>query len=147
MRVRSLMVALTVSALVAGSGLVWTTQMASAVAAAPAPAPLIASAQVSGDQTTLTLTGLNFAAAAGESTDGVLPSVSLALTPLPVTASSPTLVTATLPSPLEAGTYLVLLQRTDDQAATFYVTVGAVGPQGPAGPASPSEVGTGAVWQ
>ena len=145
MRVRSLMVALTVSALVAGSALVWTTQMASAVEA-PAPAPLIASAQVSGDQT-LTLTGLNFAAAAGESTDGVLPSVSLALTPLPVTASSPTLVTATTPAPLEAGTYLVLLQRSDDQAATFYVTVGAVGPEGPAGPASPLGVGTGAVWQ
>ena len=146
MRVRSLMVALMVSALVAGSALVWTTQMASAVEA-PAPAPLIASAQVSGDQTTLTLTGLNLAAAAGESTDGVLPSVSLALTPLPLTASSPTLVTATLPAPLEAGTYLVLLQRSGDQAATFYVTVGAVGPQGPAGAASPLGVGTGAVWQ
>ena len=73
--------------------------------------------------------------------------MSLALTPLPLTASSPTLVTATLPAPLEAGTYLVLLQRSGDQAATFYVTVGAVGPQGPAGAASPLGVGTGAVWQ
>ena len=116
-----------------------------AVVAAPPPplaAPLIASAQVSADQTTLTLTGLNFATTG--SLDGPLPSLSLALTPLPVTASSATWATATLPSPLNAGTYLLVLQRGDAEAATFYVTVGAVGPQGPTGPAGD---GSGAVWQ
>ena len=47
--------------------------------AAALAAPLIASAQVSADQTTLTLTGLNFAVL--ERTDGALPRVSLALNP------------------------------------------------------------------
>ena len=72
------------------------------------------------------------------------PSVSLAPIPLPVTASSATWATATLPSPLNAGTYLLVLHRSDAEAATFYVTVGAVGPQGPAGPAGG---GSGAVRQ
>ena len=133
------------SALVAGAVLVWAAgSVVPVVAAPPVPlaAPLIASAQVSADQTTLTLTGLNFATTG--SLDGALPSVSLALTPLPVTGSSATWVTATLPSPLNAGTYLLVLQRGDEEAATFYVTVGAVGPQGPTGPA---EGGSGAVWQ
>ena len=129
-----------------GSALViWAAGSAVAVVAAPPPplaAPLIASAQLNADQTTLTLTGLNFAATGGG--EGVPPSVSLALTPLPVTASSATWATATLPSPLNAGTYLLVLQRGDEEAATFYVTVGAVGPPAPAGPAGG---GSGAVWQ
>ena len=146
MRTRMRLMAWLGSALV-GSALIWAAGSAVAVVAAPpAPlaAPLIASAQVSADQATLTLTGLNFAATAAEGGEGVPPSVSLALTPLPVTASSATWVTATLPSPLNAGTYLLVLQRSDAEAATFYVTVGAVGPQGPAGPAGG---GSGAVWQ
>ena len=149
MRTRTMMIAWMGSALVVGAALVWVTGPAAAVGAAPpAPraAPLIASATVSADQATLTLTGLNFAAAATEGADGAPPSVSLALTPLPVTASSPTAVTATLPSPLEAGSYLLLLSRGDDQAAAFHVTIGAVGPPGPAG--SESEGGDGgAIWQ
>ena len=145
MRTRARVMAWLGSVLVAGAVVTWAAGPAVAVVAVPPPplaAPLIASAQVSADQTTLTLTGLNFAVL--ESTDGALPSVSLALTPLPVTASSPTLVTATLPSPLEAGTYLLLLQRSDAEAATFYVTVGAVGPQGLPGQAGG---GSGGVWQ
>lgn len=51
--------------------------------------------------------------------------MSLALTTLPVTAWSATSVTAALPSPLEAGTYLLLLTRSDQQTAAFYVTVDA----------------------
>ena len=51
--------------------------------------------------------------------------MSLALTPLPVTASSATAVTAALPASLEAGTYLLLLTRGDRQTAAFYVTVDA----------------------
>ena len=147
MRRRRMMLAWLGSALVVGAALVWATGLAAAPAAALA-GPLIASAQVSEDQTTLTVTGLNFAPAPAANGDAGLaprPGVSLALTPLPVTASAATSVTATLPSPLAAGTYLLLLSRSDEQAATFYVTVGAVGPRGPAGPAA---VGTaGAVWQ
>ena len=149
MRTGRMMLAWLGSALVVGAALVWATGLA-VVAAPPAPlaAPLIASAQVSEDQATLTITGLNFATAPAENGDAgpaTPPGVSLALTPLPVTASAATSVTATLPFPLAAGTYLLLLSRSDEQAATFYVTVGAVGPRGPAGPAA---VGTaGAVWQ
>ena len=98
MRTRMMTVAWMGSALLVGAALVWVTGPAAAIGAAPpAPraAPLIASATVSADQTTLTLTGLNFAAAATEGAGGAPPSVSLALTPLPVTASSPTAVTAT----------------------------------------------------
>ena len=148
MRTRTLMMAWLGSAVVAGVVVVWAAGSAVAVVAAPQElaSPLIASAQVSADQTTLTLTELNFANA--ENTAGASPSVSLALTPLPVTVSSPTLVTALLPSPLEAGTYLVLLQRSDAAAATFHVTVGAVGPPGPAGPESSAAIGAGgAIWQ
>ena len=147
MRTRMRVMAWLGLALVIGAALIWAAGSAVAVVAAPPPplaAPLIASAQVSADQTMLTLTGLNFAAAAAEGGEGVSPGVSLALTPLPVTGSSATWVTATLPSPLNAGTYLLLLQRSDEEAATFYVTVGAVGPQGPTGLAGG---GSGAVWQ
>ena len=144
MRTRTRVMAWLGSVLVTGALLIWAAGSAVAVVAAPPPlaAPLIASAQVSANQTTLTLTGLNFATTG--MLDDALPGVSLALTPLPVTASSATWATATLPSPLNAGTYLLVLQRGDAEAATFYVTVGAVGPQGPAGPAGS---GSGAVWQ
>ena len=89
--------------------------------AAPATAttttPLIASAQVSADLTTLVITGLNFATPpSGTDAPGTTPAaptVSLALTPLPVTASSATSVTATLPAALGAGTYLLVLTRSD----------------------------------
>lgn len=99
--------------------LVWTMGLAAPVGAEEqaAAAPLIASAKVSADLTTLTVEGLNFV------TDSAVPSVSLALTSLPVTASSATSVTATLPSSLEAGTYLLLLTRGDQETAAFYVTV------------------------
>ena len=115
-----------------------------AAAQSQSPAiPLIASVQVSADLSTLTISGLNLVTAGVAGTSGAAPNVSLALTPLPITASSATVVTSTLPSGLGAGTYLLLLSRSDGQAATFYVTVGAVGPQGPPGPTS---VG-GSVWQ
>ena len=120
--------------------------------AAPATAttttPLIASAQVSADLTTLVITGLNFATPpSGTDAPGTTPAaptVSLALTPLPVTASSATSVTATLPAALGAGTYLLVLTRSDRELAIFYLTIGAVGPQGvpgTAGPAGPAGQG------
>lgn len=106
--------------------------------------PLIASAQVSGDQTALVITGVNFVVASepqdpGTDTAGP-PTVSLALTPLPVTTSSATSATATLPSVLAAGTHLVVLARSDGELAVFYLTTGAVGPRGSPGVAGP--VGT-----
>lgn len=140
MRTRALMIALGMgSALVVGVVSMWAAGLAAAQTGSSSTVPLIASAQVSADQSTLTISGLNLVTAGTEGT----PSVSLALTPLPVTGSSATSVTATLPSPLGAGTYLLLLSRSDQRVATFYVTVGAVGPQGPPGPAG---VG-GSVWQ
>ena len=109
------------SALAVAAALVWTMGPAAAVGAEEqaAAAPLIASAKVSPDLTTLTVEGLNLAG------DSTVPTVSLALTTLAVTASSTTSVTATLPSPIEAGTYLLLLTRGDQETASFYVTVDA----------------------
>ncbi len=116
--------------------------LASVVMAVPAAAspPLIASAQISADQTTLHILGVNLVfppanPGAGTTTP---PSVSLAATTLAVTASSQTSVTATLPGGLGAGTYLLVLMRSDSEIAVFYPTVGAVGPPGVEGPAGPS---------
>ena len=120
MRTRTMMIVWTAGSAVAlVAALVWMTGLTAAVVAEEQTSadPLIASAKVSADRTTLTVGGLNF------STDGSAPSVSLALTTLPVTAASATSVTATLPSSLEAGTYLLLLTRGDQQSAAFYVTV------------------------
>lgn len=122
MRTRTIMTVGTAgSALALVAGLIWATGLPPAVVAEAQTAadPLIASAAVSADRATLTVSGLNF------TTDGAPPSVSLALTPLPVTASSATVVTATLPVPLEAGTYLLLLTRGDQQTVAFHVTVDA----------------------
>lgn len=66
--------------------------------------------------------------------------VSLALTPLPVTASSATSATATLPTMLDAGTYLLTLSRSDGEMAVFFLTTGAVGRQGSPGEAGPPGV-------
>ena len=119
MRTRTKMIAWAGSAFALVAAFVWATGLTTAVVAEEQTLadPLIASATVSADRTTLTVSGLNFAP------DGVAPSVSLALTPLPVTASSATAVTAALPAPLEAGTYLLLVTRSDQQAAAFHVTV------------------------
>ena len=125
--------------------------LALTVAAPPVAAnpPLITSvhAQVSADPPTLVLNGLNLVATAtdsenpGEST--TTPSVSLRLTELPVTDSSATSVTATLPGALGAGTYLLTLSRRDSEIAVFYLTIGAVGPQGEPGDAGlPGRIGT-----
>ena len=121
MRTRTMMIAwATGTAFALVAALVWVTGLTTAAVVAEEQAlgdPLIASARVSADLTTLSVSGLNFVS------DGTTPSVSLALTALPVTSASATAVTATLPSLLEAGTYLLLLTRGDQQAAAFYVTV------------------------
>ena len=121
MRTRTMMIAWAAgTAFAMLAALVWVTGLTTAAVVAEEQAlvdPLIASAKVSADLSTLTVSGLNFVS------DGTTPSVSLALTALPVTSASATAVTATLPSSLEAGTYLLLLTRGDQQAAAFYVTV------------------------
>ena len=120
------------------------TVMAAQAAAAP---PIIASAEVGAVGATLVLAGVNLELAPADGEDpgtdtATPPGVSLALTPLPVTASSATSVTATLPATLAAGTYLVVLTRSDSEMAVSYLTTGAVGPQGSpgvvAGPAGPA---------
>ena len=119
--------------------------LASTVMVLPALAqtkPLIASAQVSADQTTLTVTGLNFLppppAIPLPGTTAVPPTISLALTQMTVTAASATSVTATLPGALAAGTYLLGLVRSDQEVAVFHLTIGAIGPAGPAGSPGPA---------
>ena len=116
--------------------------LALAVMAVPAAAspPVIASAQVSADLTTLAISGVNFTGTFPDSENEgdvstTVQSVSLALTSLTVTDSSATSATAALPTALEAGTYLLLLTRSDGEMAVFYLTIGTTGPQGPAGAA------------
>ena len=124
--------------LMAGAGLAWMV-VAAPVAANP---PLIVSTAMSGDQTTLTIQGVNLPATSTEPEDGntlatPAPRVNLGTTALTVTASCRTRVTATLSSGVGAGTYLLTLTRSDDAMAVFYPTFGAVGPQGVPGPAGP----------
>ena len=112
-------------------------------AEATAEPPLIAAAQVSTDRAALVMTGEHFVVAPtdteGEGADPpASPTVSLALTPLAVTASSATSATASLPAMVEAGTHLVVLTRSDGQMAVFYLTTDAVGPQGSPGVAGPA---------
>ena len=118
-----------------------------AAAAAEADPPLIGSAEVSADGAALVLTGVNFVPTSAD-TEGSgataatakRPGVSLALTPLPVTVSSATSVSATLPAALTAGTYLVVLTRSDGELAVSYLTTGAIGPQGSPGAAGPAGI-------
>ena len=124
--------------MMAAAGLLLTV-MAGSAAANP---PLITSAhaQVNTDRPTLVLNDLNLVAAAtdAESPGTPPPSVSLRLTPLPVTASSATSVTAMLPGALGAGTYLVTLRRSDSGTAVFHLTIGTAGPPGEPGAAGPA---------
>ena len=101
-----------------------------------ADAPLIATAVVSADGTRVVITGQHFTLPpANEEESPTPPTVSLALTSLPVAAS------ATLPSGLKAGTYLLVLTRSDDEMAVFYLPIGALGSQGSKGPDGPTGTG------
>ena len=123
------------------NGLLRTTMavvvLGSAVAAprvAAAAVPLIASAQVSADGRALVITSASFVVAPTGTEDPggspTPPTVSFALTPLPVTASSATSATAMLPTLLQTGTHLLV----------SYMTTSAVGPQGSPGEAGPKGV-------
>ena len=124
----------------------------------PVPPPLVVAAQVSGDQSLLTVSGLHL---------GPGPGVTLGLSPLavsgyvPAPAGGAEVVTAWLPPGMRPGTYLLALTRASDaEVALFHLTVGAVGPAGvpgppglpgpagapgPAGPAGPGGVAAGAT--
>ena len=118
--------------------------LAAPVAANP---PLIASTTVSDDQTTLTIRGVHLEVGSGETDDcstvsAPAPQVTLEATTLSVTASCRTQVTATLPGTLPAGTYLLTVERSDEELAVFYPTFGAAGPPGIPGPAgTPGRIG------
>ena len=119
--------------------------LAAPVAATP---PLIASTTVSDDQTTLTIRGVHLEVGSAQTDDcntvsAPAPQVTLEATTLSVTASCRTQVTATLPGTLPAGTYLLTVERSDEEMAVFYPTFGAIGPPGIPGPAGPSgRIGT-----
>ena len=124
---------------------VWAlAALAAPVAAQP---PLIASTSVSGDQTTLTIRGVYMMPVSAGSDDcGTLsapvPEVVLQATALTVTASCRTQVTAMLPpKTCRRGTYLLMLERSDEEIAVFYPTFGAVGPQGACGSSRPARPG------
>ena len=113
------------------SFVVFAVALAAGVASSPAgaqsdAAPLIAGVHVDTAQQTLNILGLNF---------GDAPQVSLALSPLTVIPPSTSTTVVTDRPPLPAGTYLMVLERSDGATSNFfYLTLGAVGPQGPAGP-------------
>ena len=109
-----------------------TAQETSTQTSTETAAPVITSVLVDVAQQMLTINGVNFGTTA--------PTVSLALTPMTVTTpTTATQVQATLStlSTLSAGTYRVVLQRSDAVTADFPVTIGAVGPPGPAGVSVP----------
>jgi hypothetical protein len=76
---------------------------------------------------TLELTGTNLVAAKGATT------VKLGSTPLAVTSATPTLVRATIPTGIKAGSYAAVLTTGQALTASIDVAIGAVGPQGPQG--------------
>ena len=119
---------------------VWA--LAALVAPVAAQPPMIASTSASADQTTLTIKGVYLVADSAGSEDcatlsATPPEVVLEATTLTVIASCRTKVTAMLPPKTWRGTYLLMLERSDEEIAVFYPTFGAVGPQGVAGPAGP----------
>ena len=95
----------------------WLGLTAAVPVGANPPVITSAHAQVRAEQSTLMLNGLNFAATTTDvgNPGTTAPNVSLRLTTLPVTASSATSVTATLPGALGAGTYLLTLTRSDSE--------------------------------
>ncbi len=93
----------------------------------PVAQPFITDVRVDSASETLTINGINF----GDSP----PSVHLATMPLRVlSGATQNSVTTVLP-PLDPGTYLLVVERSDIQAAgVFYLTASAVGPSRPLGP-------------
>jgi len=112
-----------------------STTIVSSMLAQSAPAqskvPAIEKTQVSTNSNQLTITGQNFGT--------VIPSVTWdGLLPLTVVSFTDTIVVATLPGGIPAGSYqLTLTNLTTNKAGSFIATIGAVGPAGPIGPTGP----------
>jgi len=87
--------------------------------------PSITSAQPNLSTNTIAISGTGFGS--------VRPTVNLSTTPLTVTSFSPTAITATLPTGLNAGTYALVVTSNSPptSSAVLDVTIGAVGPAGP----------------
>ena len=94
-----------------------------------ASAPKVFSTVVNYSKDQIFATGQNF------SPSGLAPTVIFATTMLAVVSFTNKSVTATLPKGFVPGTYSMVIVNSNDQAATFDVTLGAVGPMGPQGPA------------
>jgi hypothetical protein len=103
------------------------TISSSAIAQAPpAAVPAIVSAHANLSTRQLTITGYNFGAA--------IPVVAVDGKSVSVVSNSLTAVTATLPSTLAAGDYLLTLTNQSTGAmVSFDLAVGAIGPKGPQG--------------
>jgi hypothetical protein len=96
---------------------------------ATATTPAILSATISSAKDQIDIGGSNFIPAK------TAPKVSLDGTRLSLVSSTNTLLVASLPAKLPAGSYLLSVTTSAGESATFAVTVGAAGPAGPAGPA------------
>jgi len=104
--------------------LVITTEVSAA-----STAPVIYSAVVNTSTKSVTITGNNF------SRSGHAPKVVLATTTLTLVSFTNQKLVATLPAGIPAGSYSLIVESSNTQAATFSVTLGALGPTGPQGPA------------
>jgi len=103
-----------------------------------ASAPKIFSTVVNYSKNQLHVTGQGF------SPSGLPPTVTFATTNLTLVSFGNKTVTATLPSGFAPGTYSLVVANSNDQSATFDVTLGAVGPMGPQGPPG-AQGATGAI--
>ena len=104
-----------------------------AICARGATTPKIFSAVVNYSNNRMTITGQNF------SPSGLAPKVSLDNTQLTLVSFTNQSITATLPA-LAAGTYSLVIVNSNNQTATFAVTLGAAGPAGVQGPPGPAGV-------
>jgi hypothetical protein len=96
-----------------------------------ATTPLILSTIVNNSTHQITITGGSFSPA------GTAPTVALDNTTLVLVSFTNQTVLAKLLTGLKAGSYRLSLTNSNNQTATFTVTIGAVGPTGPQGPIGP----------
>jgi hypothetical protein len=95
---------------------------------AASTAPAIYSAGVNASNHHITINGNNF------SPSGLAAKVIFATTTLTLVSFTNQKLVATLPAGFAAGSYSLVVVNSNNQVATFSVTLGAVGPAGPQGP-------------
>lgn len=125
-RPRSAIAALAVACVMLGAGL-----PASAQRPPPSPPPIIVNAVGDLVASTLTINGANFVPVP-------LTIMLGSMGPLTVTTATSTLVIATLPQGVAAGTYLLTMTTAGGTQEEFWVALGAQGVPGPVGPAGPT---------